>query len=197
MNRLGLLHPSELDEQAKALYDSFYTYTTTRYGESAKAGFLTEDGRFMGPFGAQLHTPAVGQHFLGMTKACKQIPGLSDLNREIAIIVVGVRYQAAYELASHRMFGQKYGLSLEEVDTLFEGKKPATFTEDKTAVYDVAHELLYKPGPLSQATWDEAVRLIGKSGAVAIVQYVGFYSYVSTVLNGFDVQLPDVTGIKL
>lgn len=33
MNRLGLLHPSELDEQAKALYDSFYTYTTTRYGE--------------------------------------------------------------------------------------------------------------------------------------------------------------------
>lgn len=32
MNRLGLLYPSELDGDAKSLYDELYAYTTAKYG---------------------------------------------------------------------------------------------------------------------------------------------------------------------
>jgi hypothetical protein len=32
MNRLGLIYPSELSGEAKALYDAFDDYTTNRYG---------------------------------------------------------------------------------------------------------------------------------------------------------------------
>lgn len=34
MNRLGLLHPSQLDAEAKRLYDAYVEYTTNRYGKA-------------------------------------------------------------------------------------------------------------------------------------------------------------------
>lgn len=49
--------------------------------------YKLDDGRFVGPFGALLHTPGPDQHFLGMANTLAQIPGLTPRNREIAIIV--------------------------------------------------------------------------------------------------------------
>lgn len=150
-----------------------------------------DDGRFVGPFAVQLHTPAVGHNFLGMAKALRHIPGLSDLNREIATIVVGARFDAAYELVAHKVLGQKFGLSETEYLEIVSGKKPETLKEEGKAVFDVAYELAYGSGPLSQEKWDNAIRLIGKEATTAVVHYVGFYSYVSMVLRGFDVKVPE------
>lgn len=107
-----------------------------------------EDGRFVGPFAVQLHTLAVGHHFLGMSKALRQLPGLSDLNREIEIIVVGARYDASYELVSHKDLGQKYRLTENEYLNMLNGKKPETLTEDGKA-FSPWHMNL----PLAQVQW--------------------------------------------
>lgn len=155
-----------------------------------------EDGRFVGPFAVQLHTPAVGHHFLGMAKALRRLPGLSDLNREIATIVVGARFDAAYELVAHKHLGQKFGLSENEYLEILNGKKPETLTEEGKAVFDVAYELASGSGPMAQETWENAVRLIGKDATTAVVHYVGFYSYVSVILRGFDVKVPEAPSIE-
>ena len=144
----------------------------------------------MGPFAVQLHMPRVGEHFLGMAKALVQIPGLSAIHREIATIVIGVRHDAQYELMAHQALGKKVGLSDAEIKTLLDARKPGTFDESQSTVFDVAHELAYGSGPLSQSAWDNAVRLLGKQATAAVVQYVGFYSYVCTLLRGFDVNVP-------
>ena len=150
----------------------------------------------MGPFAVQLHTPQVGEHFLGMAKALRQVPGLSDINREIATIVVGVRYDAQYELASHRILGRKFGLSATEIQELLDGKKPASFKEDQSVAFDVAHELSYGSGPLSQGVWDRSVQLLGTPGTTAVIQYVCFYSYVCMILRGFDVKIPTTDSLN-
>lgn len=157
---------------------------------NSETPYILEDGRFVGPFAVQLHTPGVGQHFLGMAQALRQLPGLSHINREIATLVVGSRFEAAYEVVAHKAIAKKVGLSEEEVNTLEKGQKPESLQEDGKAVFDVAHELAYGSGPLSPVVWDNSVRLVGKEATIAVVQYVGFYSYVSVVLRGFDVQVP-------
>ncbi|KAH8703715.1 AhpD-like protein [Talaromyces proteolyticus] len=191
MNRLGLLHPSELDENAKTFYDKLYSYTTTKYG-GGKAVFMKKDGRFVGPFGAELHTPMVGEHFLGMTKAISQLPGLSPKNREIAVIVTGAKFNAAYELYGHRYLALSRGISEDEFDTIVHGQCPANFTNEEKSVFEFAHGLVHKSGPLSQDKWDNVLSSLGKDTATALVQVVAFYSYVSVVLNGFDCQVPNV-----
>lgn len=153
--------------------------------------YLRKDGRFVGPFGAQLHTPRAGEHFLGMALAIAQIPGLSARNREIATIATGAKYKAAYELYEHTALGEKHGLSRGEIEARFRGERPETFDEEAKAVCDVAYELVHGSGPLSEAAWTKAVNLITRDGAIAVVQYVGFYSYVCIILNGFDCKVPD------
>jgi 4-carboxymuconolactone decarboxylase len=165
-------------------------WLTTRYF-SPEVVTLQKDGVLVGPFGAQLHTPRVGQHFLGMSKAISQVPGLSPRNREIAIITTGARFNAAYELYAHKVLGRMKGISEEEIEEMLRGKRPETFDEEGKAVYDAAHELVDGSGPLSQAAWDRLVKLLSKDGATALVQLVGFYSYVCMILRGFDCKIPD------
>lgn len=43
---------------------------------------------------------------------------------------------------------------------------------------------------------DWAVGVLGKEGAVALVHFVGYYSYAAVFLNGFDVPLPEGERIK-
>ncbi|CRG89207.1 hypothetical protein PISL3812_06243 [Talaromyces islandicus] len=190
MNRLGLLYPSELDDDGKSLYDELYAYTTAKYG-TGKGIYITKDGRFVGPFGAHLHIPIVGKQFLGMAKAVSQLVGLSPKHREIAVLVTGARFKAAYELYGHRLLALDRGIAEEEFNAILHGECPATFTSDEKAVYVLADDLVNQPGPLSQEKWDAVANPIGKDTAVGLVQVVAFYSYVSTILNGFDCKVPN------
>lgn len=150
-----------------------------------------EDGRFVGPFAVQLHTPQVGEHFIGMALSLQKIPGLSTKSREIVILVVGTKYQADYELYAHKVLALTHGVSQAEVDSILAGECPKTFVGEEKAVYDAVFELVHKPGPLSEAKWKDLVAAITKDGATAVIQYSAFYSYVSTILNGFACKIPE------
>ena len=133
-----------------------------------------------------MHTPEIGQHFLGFAKALKKIPGLPHRSREVAILVVGAHTKAAYEVEAHEKLS---GIPRSDLDKISNGICPDSFSEEEKMVFKVANEL-FLPGPLMQRTWDEAVKVFGISGTTAVVQYVAFYKYIATILNGFDVQVP-------
>ena len=44
--------------------------------------------------------------------------------------------------------------------------------------------------------WGRAERVLGKMGALALVHFVGFYSYTAVLINGCDVRLPEGEGIR-
>jgi 4-carboxymuconolactone decarboxylase len=162
---------------------------TNQYGNSLITR-LPSDDTLVGPFGIILHHPAVGHAFLNISQALRTIPGFSTYAREVAIAVVGAKSQAAYENYAHRIIGVHEGLSPEEMQMLNAGKCPETLTEEGKVAFEVASRLVDGPGPLATESWDRALRTFGKDGAAALVHYVGFYRYVSTVLNGFDAQVP-------
>ncbi len=96
--RLPTLPPDQLTAEQRALYDrnraqiahGFTAFKTAR-----------EDGALLGPWGVFLHEPAVGQaHYdlIGAITAMKRLPPSA---KQVAILVVGARFKAAYELYAH------------------------------------------------------------------------------------------------
>ena len=116
-----------------------------------------------------------------------KLPGLSPSTREVAILVVAAHTKAAYQESAHQ---QLSGFSKGELEDIERGVCPAEFDEEKKVVFACATELVEKPGPLAQETWQETVDVVGLQGTIAVVHYVGFYQYVATILNGFDAQVP-------
>ena len=118
-----------------------------------------------------------------------KLPGLSRSTREVAILAVGAHTKAAYEENAHKKLSS---FSKSELEDSEKGVCSADFDEEKKVVFACATELVEKPGPLSQETWQRTMDVIGVQGTTAVVHYVGFYKYVATILKGFDTQVPEL-----
>lgn len=151
---------------------------------------MRKDGCLLGPFGVQLHLPQIAQHFVGFGKTLVTVPGLSARAREVAINIVGAHTKAAYEQSAHLRIAAGLGFSEAQLDQIESGVCPVDLADDEKIAFDVATKLLECPGPLDEDLWQRAVDVLGKSGAMVLVQYIGYYRYVATILNGFNVQVP-------
>ena len=140
-------------------------------------------------------TPSVARPFFGLVSAFSTFTGLPPGAREVAILVVGHKYKAAYEIYAHSLLAQTVGISKAEIEQIIDkGTCPTSLHALHRASFAFAHELLNTSGPLSDESWKSATEAFGVDGAKALVHYVGYYSYTCTVLNGFDVKVPDANG---
>ena len=118
---------------------------------------------------------------------------LTPRGREIAILVVGAHHRAAYELYAHELIGAKAGLSADEIESIVRKvAKPVSFRDEGEdgVVYDIARELVEGKGVLGKGLWERGVAVLGREGVTLLIQYVGFYAYVCTLLRGFDAEVP-------
>ena len=107
------------------------------------------------------------------------------------INVIGAHMKAAYEHAAHHEMALSLGITEQELKDIDDGKCSNGLAEDEKAAWAVTTGFLTVPGPLKQEVYDRAVSILGKQGMVVLVQYIGFYRYIATILNGFDVKVPD------
>lgn len=120
------------------------------------------------------------------------LPDLPVQSREIAILVVGTKYGAVYELYAHTQLALKTtNLDSQMVEQIKQGIKPQDLSRTDSIAYDVASALVSETGPLKNELWQRSLEVLGRSGTTALIQFVGFYSWVCTVLNGFDVPAPE------
>ena len=89
--------------------------------ESGFRGFaaMRADGALMGPWNPWLHEPAVGSAMWGLTKALSGgASTLPDPCRQVAILVTGAHFHAAYEVYAHAAVAQRGGLDNAMVVTI-------------------------------------------------------------------------------
>src|SRR4030081_3913379 len=67
---------------------------------------------------------------------------LADNVRQIAILVVGARFDAAYELYAHIAVAEWEGMKPERLAALVAGLKPADLTKDENVAFDVSYKLV-------------------------------------------------------
>lgn len=186
--RLPLIPPGQLTPEQRALYDrnrdqiahGFTAFTTTR-----------EDGALLGPWGVFLHEPAVGQAHYDQIAAITAMRRLPPSAKQVAIIVVGARFRAAYELYAHAATAADEGMDPAKIATLAAGGRPPDLTLEEACAFDVTTALL-GAGVLPGAVYRAARDLLGQGALNELVLWVGTYAQVAITLNAFDVPSEEV-----
>ena len=185
--RLPLIPPAELSAEQKALYDDMRQGIARNFNAFKVE---REDGALMGPWNPWLHEPRIGKAVWELTKAMTAEASLPDKVRQIAILVVGARYNAAYELYAHVAVAEREGMSRERLAALVAGVKPTDLTMDENVAYDFSYALS-RGGVLPEPLYRLAVDTFGQHGANELIYLVGLYALVSTTLNGYNVPVPE------
>ena len=189
--RLPPIPPADLSAEQRPLYDDMQAGISKGF-----QSFVTqrEDGALLGPFNPWLHHPVAGKAMWELTKALGADSKLPGRVREVAILVVGAHFDAAYELYAHVRVAEAAGLDRPRIAAIARGERPADLTREEAAAYDVAAALCRGGGALPDALHAEAVAHWGEPGAAELAYVVGMYCLVSVTLNAFDIPAPEATG---
>ncbi len=168
--RLPLIPPEELTAAQRPLYDDMRKGIASNFNA----------------FKVESDDGALWDLTLAMTAEAT----LADNVRQIAILVVGARFDAAYELYAHIAVAERDGMSLERLATLVADIKPTDLAPDESVAYDLSYALV-RGGVLPEPLYRLAVQTFGQHGTNELIYLVGLYSLVSTTLNGFNVPVPE------
>ncbi len=181
--RLPTLPPDQLTAEQRALYN--------RNREQIAHGFTSfktqrADGALLGPWGVFLHEPAVGQAHYDLIAAVTAMKRLPPSAKQVAILVVGARFNAAYELYAHAAIAAAEDMAPEKIATLAAAGRPLDLTPEEACAFDVATALL-AGGVLPGATYRAARERLGQGALTELILWIGTYAQVSITLNAFDV----------
>jgi hypothetical protein len=185
--RLPLLSQTDLTPEQRKLYEDMRSGIAA-YFKGVNA--VDQGGAVIGPFNPWLHEPRLGGPIWELTKALASNPILPRPIREVAILVVGARFRAAYEIYAHVLIGERLGLPDDKIATIIAGQRPANLAAEEAIAYDIAAALV-DSGVLPDLNFRQAVAAFGSHGAAELIFLVGFYCLVSVTLNGFDVPVPE------
>ena len=185
--RLPLIPPSALSDDQKALYADMKAGIAGNFNLFQT---IRDDGALMGPWNPWLHEPVIGKAIWDLTLAMTAGASLPDNVRQIVILTVGARFDAAYELYAHIAVAEHEGMTAQRLATLVADLKPDDLTPDESVAFDVAYKLV-RGGTLPEPLYRLAVATFGQHGTNELIYLVGLYSLVSTTLNGFNVPVPE------
>lgn len=183
------ISPSDLTEEQRQLFDRI----NTDVGAQFHGAFTTarDDGALLGPWNPWLHDPELGSAFWAVTQAMKKAERIPDAARQVAILVTGAHFGAAFEIYAHAAVARsKHGMSDRKIATLAAGQRPEDLSDEEAIAHDVAAALV-RGGVLAKPLYDGAVASFGQDGANELIYLVGLYCFVSMTLNGFDVPVPE------
>lgn len=184
--RMPAIEPSALSDEQRVLDEH-----VRRMMDGLRTPFTStdENGALIGPFPVMLRFPALARPLLEWFTTVTSGSVLATRVREVAILTIGSRYGAAYELYSHSRVALAVGLSESVVAGLVAGQRPSGLTSEELVAHDVA-ACLYAGAPLPGALYRCAVESFGEQGTAELVFLIAQYSSISVILNAFDVPLP-------
>jgi alkylhydroperoxidase family enzyme len=185
--RLPLIAPSDLTPQQKPLYDDMRKGIASNFADFK---VLREDGALMGPWNPWLHEPGIGKAIWDLTLAMTANASLTDTIRQIVILVVGARFDAAYEIYAHIAVAEREGMTAERLASICANLKPGDLSAEESIAFDFAYALV-RGGTLPEPLYRLAVKTFGQHATNEMIYLVGLYAMVSTTLNGFNVPVPE------
>ena len=185
--RLPLIAPADLTAEQKPLYEDMKKGIASNFNAFK---VLAVDGALMGPWNPWLHEPGIGKAIWDLTLAMTANASLPDNIRQIVILVVGARFDAAYEIYAHIAVAEHEGMSEQRLATLVANLKPSDLTAQESMAFDFAYALV-RGGTLPEPLYRLAVKSFGQHSTNEMIYLVGLYCLVSTTLNGFNVPVPE------
>lgn len=145
--------------------------------------FLEGRGQpIMGPFIPLLRSPEVLLRAKAMGDYLRFKSALSPKLRELVILITARQWTQQFEWSHHADLAIKAGLSPEIIKALADGRRPARMAVDEETAYNLSTELIHNQS-VSDTTYGNAVAAFGEQGTIDMVSLVGYYTFVSMVLN--------------
>jgi 4-carboxymuconolactone decarboxylase len=172
-----------------------------RFAPIAQADFTPEQKAFIdgvlkgpnattaGPYNALLRSPDLGRvahEFGAYPRFRSSVP--TKLN-ELAIMMASAFWKSEFVWMAHRRAAQGAGLNPAIGDAIAAGKRPASMQPDEEVVYNFCDELL-NTRQVSDATYAAAKDKLGERGVVDLIAGMGYFQFVSMLLNTDRYPLP-------
>ncbi len=188
MSRIPYITPEGFTEVQQKLFDNI---TGGKRGEGRTVeSFLNAAGGLDGPFNAWLFSPALGEPTQRLGAAVRFESTLPPQLRELAILMVAVKWQAQFEWWAHEIIARETGLDAGVIASLKAGRLPAFTQPSEAVVYHFAQALLNQQH-VSDQHYQAALELLGEAGVVELVILLGYYTLISMTLNTFEVPVPE------
>ena len=187
--RVPLLAPEELTSAQRQTYDLM---NGTMMPWAEKAGFKskTEDGKLIGPFNGFLFSPEITARFVALQEAEQKYTTLTERERQVVILTVGAVWKSDYERYAHSAVARKSGLSHAATHALAAGH-PAEDLSDKERLAQRFTQRITAAHQVDDELYKDAEAVFGKQGIVDIVHLAGCYDTISSLLNVFQVPVPE------
>jgi 4-carboxymuconolactone decarboxylase len=179
-DRFRGLHYREMSDEQRALLHNVVN--------SARAVTNTTGN---GPFNALLRSPKVGDLSQQLGNTIRFSSGLSGRLREMATLMAGRAWTSTYEWYAHARYALDEGIDAAVVQALAD-RRPPDFTampKEDALVWRVTDELLYTRR-VTDATYAEALAVLGEQRLWSAVTIAAYYEYVSMILNVDRYPLP-------
>ena len=174
-NRFAPLDYSDLDESQRTMVGNILEGPRTRVA---------------GPFNMLLRSPEMGDLAQALGAYVRFESVLPARLREMAIIMTGAHWKAEYEWYAHESLALEAGLDPSIVDSIAAGRRPLGMQPDEAVLYDFCDDLLNERR-VSDDTFAAAIDRFGEQGVVDLTGTLGYYSFVSLMLNVDEHPLPD------
>jgi 4-carboxymuconolactone decarboxylase len=158
--------------------------------DSLRSGPRGPSVSISGPFGCYLHAPEIGEAIQQLAAYCRFKTRLDKRLSEFAILTIGRLWKSQYEFYVHAQEGLRAGIKPQTVKDLQAGRTPAKAPKDERAIYDFIVEL-HKKKRVSDRTYKRVQSVLGDGGLVELLAICGSYTLTCTVLNTFNVPLPE------
>jgi len=152
--------------------------------------FAGERGGMNGPFNVTLRSPEMGDLAQKLGAHLRFHSSLPNRLNEMAIIMTARFWNAQYEWYAHKRSALTAGLNASVIDAIADGKRPASMQPDEEALYNFGDELL-RTREVSDKAFKAAVDKFGERGVVDLTGVMGYYCFVSMMLNIDRYPLPD------
>ncbi len=147
-------------------------------------------GRVEGPLKIWLTSPGLAEAAQKLGAYIRFGSRLPPRLSELAIIVTGAHYKAEFEWFAHVRFAHEAGIPEAVTEAIRKGETPELPDAEQRIVHAAAVELT-RHHKLSDATFNEAVEVLGLPALVDLIGIVGYYGLVSLTLNAFEIPAPD------
>jgi 4-carboxymuconolactone decarboxylase len=152
--------------------------------------FAGERGGMNGPFNVTLRSPEMGDLAQKLGAQLRFHSSLPNRLNEMAILMTARFWNAQYEWSAHRKNALAAGLNPAVIEAIATGKRPGSMQPDEEAVYNFGDELL-RTREVSDTAFKGARDKFGERGVVDLTGVMGYYCFVSMMLNIDRYPLPD------
>lgn len=181
MARIPFPAPEDMNAEQRRVYDSVVRGPR---------------GVVRGPLRAALHRPELAEKWQQLGELLRYRTSLAPRLSELAILVTARHWDSQFEWHAHEPPARDAGLPDAVIESIRHRMRPAFAATDEAIIYNYARTLLERH-LVDDATYAEALALVGTVGIVELTALVGYYSMVAMTLNAHEIPLPEGTPAPL